>query len=125
MPQSHDVIKPTTFKNSIAARTNKRVSVSALKEMSIAFNDAINKFIKAVDNLSDQANRSTIMPSDVDKALESTLFKRNLEVSDMLKGLKKFSLAELLDFIDEVKKLIANPAQLEARLKSKPEKILA
>lgn len=125
MPQSHDVIKPTTFKNSIAARTNKRVSISALEEMSVAFNDVINKFINQIDELSDQANRSTVMPRDVEKALESTLFKRNLEVSDMLQGLKKFSLAELLEFIDEVKKLIANPAQLEARLKQKPEKILA
>lgn len=125
MPERHDVIKPTTFKNSIAARTGKRVSVSALEEMSVAFNDAILKFIKAADELADQAGRSTIMPRDVEKALESTLSKRNLEVTDMIHGLKKFSLAELLDFIDEVKKLIGDPAKLEARLKQKLEKVLA
>ncbi len=122
---NYDVIKKTTFRNSISKRTDKRVSVSALNEMTVAFNDVINKFINEVDELSDRADRKTIMPRDVDKAIEATLFKRNLEVEDLIQGLKKFSLAEVLDLIDEIKKLIGDPVKLEARLKKKAEKILA
>lgn len=122
---NYDVIKKTTFKNSIAKRTGKRVSVTALNDMTVAFNDVINKFIDQIDDLSDQGNRNTIMPRDVEKAIDVTLFKRNLEVSDIVQGLKKFSLAEVLDLIDEIKKLIGDPAKLEAKLRKKAEKVLA
>jgi len=106
-----DLVKVNTLKRYIREVLNMGISVTALKTIHFRSNDITKAILKEAAANAKEENLKTIMPRNLDPAIENAIGKRYLTLLELLKQIRHLSAVELgnlvklvREYIEELKK---------------------
>lgn len=110
MPKEMNLIKLNTINSYVKQILKMRISKTAANTLVTRFNDLLKTILKEGQQLAKKENRNTIMPRDIDTAIEDNLGKKHLvwdEVFTEIKHLNAIDLGNLskaiLKYIEQEK----------------------
>lgn len=110
MPKEMDLIKTNTINRYVKEILKMRISKTAATTLVIRFNDLLKKILREGQQLAKKEKRNTIMPRDIETAIQDNIGKKRLtweEVSAEIKHLSAIDLGNLsktiLKYIQEEK----------------------
>ncbi len=106
-----DLVKEYTIKRYIKDVLKLRTAKTVPDTIRIRLNSIIKKALRESAKLTKADKRTTIMPRDLNPALEKALGKKQLSSQDVLIAIKKLSAIELGDLSREITKHIAQSKQ--------------
>jgi len=95
MPKEIDLVKLNTLKRYIRDVKKLRVSSTAVDELRIRGNKVLKDIIGIASKSAKADKRDTIMPRDMDPAMEKILGSKNLNAKDLFSEIKKMNPIEL------------------------------
>jgi histone H3/H4 len=98
-----NVTKPYTLGQFMKGITNLRISDDTLEDFIHALDELVTKITKASEKLATKEKRKTIMPQDLDKALDEILHRGPLSVDELLEKIEPLSIIELSQLAKKIK----------------------
>lgn len=106
MAKEMDLVKLNTLKRYIKDVKKMRVSSTAVNDLRARSNKILKDIIKFATASAKEDKRDTIMPRDMDPAMEKVLGAKNLETKEIFRELKKLGPIELGDLSKMINEFI-------------------
>ncbi len=104
MPQkSVSVTKPFTLETFMKQTTSLKISTDVLEDFVTALNELVIKITQSSESYSRKEERKTIMPPDLEQALDEILKRGPLTVDELLQKIEPLSIIELSALAKKIK----------------------
>ena len=101
--KSVSVTKPFTLETFMKQATELKISTNVLTDFIQALNELVTKITKASETFAIKEERKTIMPQDLEKALDEILKRGPLTVDEILQKIEPLSIIELSQLAKKIK----------------------
>lgn len=106
MPKNKiSVTKIFTLATFMKQTTDLKISTDALQDFIAALDELVIKITQAAEIFAKNEDRKTIMPQDLDKALDEILKRGPLTVDELTQKIQPLSIIELSDLSKKIKKM--------------------
>lgn len=95
MPKEMDLIKINTINSYVKQILKIRISKTAANTLVIRFNDLLKIILREGRDIAKKDKRNTIMPRDIDTAIEDNLGKKHLTWEEVLEEIKRLNAIDL------------------------------
>ena len=85
--------------------TKLKITTNVLEDFIQALDELTTKITKSSETFAAKEERKTIMPQDLEKALDEILKRGPLTVDELLQKIQPLSIIELTDLSKEIKKM--------------------
>ena len=102
------VTRPNTLEKFMHKVTKLNISGNAIEDLIRALDELVTRVTKESAKLAEGQQRKTIMPDDLDKALDEILRRGPLTVDELLKKIEPLTVVELSDLSNAIKKMAQN-----------------
>lgn len=99
------VTKPFTLATFMKQTTKLKITTNVLEDFIRALDELAAKITQTSETFAIKEQRKTIMPQDLDKALDEILKRGPLSVDELLQKIKPLSITELADLSKKIKQL--------------------
>jgi histone H3/H4 len=99
------VTKPFTLNTFMKQTTKFKIATNVLTDFIQALDELVIKITKASEGFATKEKRKTIMPQDLEKALEEILKTGPLTVDELTEKIEPLSIIELTDLSKIIKKM--------------------
>lgn len=99
------VTKPFTLETFMKQTTKLKITTNVLADFIQALDELVAKITKTSEAYAIKEQRRTIMPQDLEKALDEILKRGPLTVDELIQKIKPLSITELTDLSQKIKKL--------------------
>ncbi len=106
MPEQMDLIKLNSINRYVKQILKMRISKTAATGLVARFNDLLKTILKTGQDTAKKDNRNTIMPRDIDTAIENNLGKKNLSWEKILTEIESLNAIDLGNLSKEITKYI-------------------
>lgn len=101
------VTKPFTVETFMKQVTEFKITANVITDFIQALDELVTKITKASETFATKEKRKTIMPQDLEKALEEILKTGPLTVDELTQKIEPLSIIELADLSNKIK-IMAN-----------------
>ncbi len=99
------VTKPFTLETFIKQTTKLKITTNVLEDFIQTLDELAGKITQTSETYAIKEQRKTIMPQDLEKALDEILKRCPLSVDELLQKIEPLSITELSDLSQKIKKL--------------------
>ncbi len=99
------VTKPFTLETFMKQATKLKISTNVLEDFIQALDELVTKITKTSETFAIKEQRKTIMPQDLDQALDEILKRGPLSVDELTQKIEPLSITELTDLSKKIKKM--------------------
>jgi len=105
LKNSVSVTKPFTLETFMKKTTKLKISTNVLIDFIQALNELVIKITQVTETFAIKEERKTIMPQDLEKALDEILERGPLTVEEITQKIEPLSIIELTDLAKKIKKM--------------------
>ncbi len=99
------VTKPFTLETFMKQATKLKITTNVLEDFIRALDELAGKITQTSEAFAIKEQRKTIMPQDLEKALDEILKRGPLTVDELTQKIEPLSITELADLSQKIKKL--------------------
>lgn len=99
------VTKPFTLETFMKQATKLKITTNVIEDFIQALDELAAKITKTSETFAIKEQRKTIMPQDLEKALDEILKRGPLTVDELTQKIQPLSIIELTDLSKRIKKL--------------------
>lgn len=103
--KSVSVTKPFTLESFMKQTTKLKIATNVLTDFIQALNELVIKITQASEGFAIKEERKTIMPQDLEKALDEVLKRGPLSVDEITQKIEPLSIIELTNLAKKIKKM--------------------
>ena len=123
MPEKQNsVTKPFTLQTFMKTATDLNISSDTVEDFIRTLDDLVKKITKKAEEFTLEGKRKTIIPEDLDKALDEILGQGPLTVDELIQKIEPLAIPELGDLSKKLKKLAEDLSKPKAKVSSKESK---
>ncbi|MDP2788515.1 MAG: NFYB/HAP3 family transcription factor subunit [bacterium] len=106
MPKPHgSVTKPFTLETFMKQATKLKITTNVIEDFIQALDELAAKITKTSETFAIKEQRKTIMPQDLEKALDEILKRGPLTVDELTQKIEPLSITELTGLSKKIKKM--------------------
>ena len=113
------VTKPFTLETFMKQTTKLKITTNVLEDFIQALDELATKITKTSEAFAIKEQRRTIMPQDLDKALDEILKRGPLSVDELTQKIEPLSIIELTDLSKKIKKMAEELLKPKSRKRKK------
>jgi histone H3/H4 len=119
---SISVTKPFTLETFMKQVTEFKITANVYTDFIQALDELVTKITKASETFATKEKRKTIMPQDLEKALEEILKTGPLTVDELTQKIEPLSIIELADLSNKIKIMADDLLKPKSKLQAKRKK---
>lgn len=104
-PKPVSVTKPFTLETFMKQTTKLKITTNVIEDFIQALDELVTKITQTAERFALKEQRKTIMPRDLEKALDEILKRGPLTVHELMQKIQPLSIIELTDLSKKIKKL--------------------
>lgn len=119
---SVSVTKPFTLETFMKQVTEFKITANVITDFIQALDELVTKITKASETFATKEKRKTIMPQDLEKALEEILKTGPLTVDELTQKIEPLSIIELANLSNKIKIMADDLLKPKSKLQVKRKK---